>query len=228
MAGVVIDATIQFVIQSLISEVKLIIEVKTDLEKLKKALEIISILSVDAKRRKASNMAVKLWLKRLEDVAFDADNVLDEINYEVLRENTMPKPSIMTKMKSIFSSSRDKFAHKIREIKMRLDLISEEASKFRLQTRRYSPDVASEISETSPHIDMNSTFIGREKNMATILELLFNAPTEQVLSILPIVGWEGCGRRCWLRMSSVMKIYRVISKLVYGFMCPDTLIANLY
>ena len=39
----------------------------------------------DAERRQEGEEFVRLWLQRLKDVAFDANGVLDDLAYEILR-----------------------------------------------------------------------------------------------------------------------------------------------
>ena len=39
----------------------------------------------DAERRQVRDEVVRLWLQRLKDVAYDADDVLDEFADEILR-----------------------------------------------------------------------------------------------------------------------------------------------
>ncbi|KAG6395501.1 hypothetical protein SASPL_146146 [Salvia splendens] len=44
----------------------------------------------EAEMRTIPGGAVKSWLKKLEDVAFDADNVLDELNHHLLSKQIKP------------------------------------------------------------------------------------------------------------------------------------------
>nr|GFB43124.1 putative disease resistance protein RGA3 [Tanacetum cinerariifolium] len=40
----------------------------------------------DAERRNSTQAAVKVWMKQLTDVVSEADDLLDEVQYEVLRK----------------------------------------------------------------------------------------------------------------------------------------------
>ncbi|XP_026400382.1 disease resistance protein RGA2-like [Papaver somniferum] len=58
--------------------------VKDDLEKLKDTLEMIEAVTYDAEKKQANEKAVRLWLKRLRNVVYDADDVLDEFSYKAM------------------------------------------------------------------------------------------------------------------------------------------------
>ncbi|KAL2478672.1 putative disease resistance protein RGA3 [Forsythia ovata] len=85
----VISATIEFTLEKLLAitteEFNLVRGFKQDLANLTDSLLSIKAVLKDADRRQVNDEAVKLWLKKLEDVAYDADYVLDKIKYENLR-----------------------------------------------------------------------------------------------------------------------------------------------
>nr|XP_027102456.1 uncharacterized protein LOC113723667 isoform X2 [Coffea arabica]XP_027112968.1 uncharacterized protein LOC113731495 [Coffea arabica] len=90
MADALVAASIQIVLEKLVSATTDVIGVafggfKEELEKLKGSVAMIQAVMADAEKKQVQNQDVQLWLKRLEGVAFDADNLLDEINYEFLR-----------------------------------------------------------------------------------------------------------------------------------------------
>lgn len=52
--------------------------VKDELKKLRDTLQMILSVIADAERRQQNDAAVGLWLRRLKDVAYDADDVMDD------------------------------------------------------------------------------------------------------------------------------------------------------
>ena len=57
--------------------------VEEDLERLMRTLERIKATLYDAEEREIRDRSVKLWLKELKKVAYDAEDVLSEYRYEV-------------------------------------------------------------------------------------------------------------------------------------------------
>ncbi|KAH6792495.1 hypothetical protein C2S52_002972 [Perilla frutescens var. hirtella] len=108
MEGKAATAILQVLVQNLIDhskkEISLIGGLDKDAEKLTRSLDTIQKLLNDAEMQTIPNEAVKSWLKRLEDVVFDADNVLDELNYHLLSKKIM-KPIKKIKVPSCFPSS---------------------------------------------------------------------------------------------------------------------------
>ena len=64
-------------------EIAFIWGVKGEINKLKETVSTISAVLLDAEAKKHNN-EVKLWLQRLMDAMFDADDLLDEISTEAL------------------------------------------------------------------------------------------------------------------------------------------------
>ena len=60
-------------------------QVEAELKKVMGMLERIKATLYDAEQREIRDESVKLWLKELKGVAYDADDALDEYHYEFLR-----------------------------------------------------------------------------------------------------------------------------------------------
>uniref|UniRef100_A0A2N9IY16 Rx N-terminal domain-containing protein n=1 Tax=Fagus sylvatica TaxID=28930 RepID=A0A2N9IY16_FAGSY len=63
-------------------------QVDADLKKWKTMLLKIRAVLDDAEEKQVTSRLVKLWLDELEDLAYDADDILDEFSIEALRHNT--------------------------------------------------------------------------------------------------------------------------------------------
>ncbi|XP_059428885.1 putative disease resistance protein RGA3 [Corylus avellana] len=63
---------------------------KSDLKKLEHTMSIIREVLLDARKKQASNSLLRLWLGQLNDVLHDAEDVLDEIEYQDLRRQVVP------------------------------------------------------------------------------------------------------------------------------------------
>ncbi|XP_030939387.1 putative disease resistance protein RGA3 isoform X3 [Quercus lobata] len=58
---------------------------KEELTRLRQSVEMIQDLLADAERKQVTDLSLRRWLQRLQDVAYDADDVMDELAYEILR-----------------------------------------------------------------------------------------------------------------------------------------------
>ncbi|KAL0304782.1 UNVERIFIED_CONTAM: putative disease resistance protein RGA3 [Sesamum angustifolium] len=89
MAEILVDSAVQVLVEKLIAfaseEIGLILGVKKELASLKDSFTKIQAFLNDASKRQVEEEAAKLWLKDLENIAYEADNLLDEFNYEIVR-----------------------------------------------------------------------------------------------------------------------------------------------
>ena len=107
---------------------------KGDVEKLQKSMRIINAYLMDAENKQAEKGSITEWLKQLRGAFDDANDILDEMEYEA-KQNEVVKmyESTSTKVRRFFSCSnnpllfRIKMAHKIRDVKQRIDQITREA-----------------------------------------------------------------------------------------------------
>ncbi|XP_047976143.1 disease resistance protein RGA2-like isoform X2 [Salvia hispanica] len=209
MEGEAVAAVIKVVVQNLIDqskkEISLIRGLDKEAAKLTGSLDTIQQFLNDAESRTIPGGAVKSWLRKLEDVAFDADNVLDEFNYHHLSKQIkpiMPTKPMKQKALSCFSS----FSHithprnialKIREINVNLESIYKEGAGLGLK-ERLANDVP-KLPRTAFETDSFShdpIFIGRDELVSEIVEVINIGTTtdERVVSIFAIVGMGGMGK----------------------------------
>ncbi|XP_030940161.1 putative disease resistance protein RGA1 [Quercus lobata] len=172
---------------------------KDELMRLRESVEMIQDVLADAERRQVSDRSVMRWLQRLKDVAYDADDVLDELAYEILRRKVEIRNQMKRKVCFFFSFSnpiafRFKMANKVKSIHESLKRINDEAKPYDLA--KVGPVNANlEIipkRETDSSVD-HSEVVGREDPASEIVKLLLNAASQQ-LSVIPIVGMAGLGK----------------------------------
>uniref|UniRef100_A0A1D1YU53 Putative disease resistance protein RGA4 n=1 Tax=Anthurium amnicola TaxID=1678845 RepID=A0A1D1YU53_9ARAE len=92
MAGqVVLSAFVQVVLEKLASaaleELRLLRGLDGELEKLSSTLLAMHAVLEDAEEKQLKDKAVRDWLRKLKDVAYDADDVLDRFSAEALQSN---------------------------------------------------------------------------------------------------------------------------------------------
>ncbi|XP_075662062.1 putative disease resistance protein RGA3 [Castanea sativa] len=176
---------------------------KEEIGKLQVSLTKIQALLHDAEKKQLHDESVKIWLRQLKDVAYEADDVLDEYDYEILRQ----KVETQNQVRSFFSSSNPvvfpvKMAKRIKTINQSLDEIKKDIPLLGL-IASLNPIPQTDLDrETDSFID-GSEVVGRRDDVLKIVNLLIGANNQQVISVIPIVGMAGLGKT-------------TIAKLVYN------------
>ncbi|XP_049386413.1 disease resistance protein RGA2-like [Solanum stenotomum] len=200
MADLVIGATVKVVLDKLLSltieEAKTLRNCKKNLRTLTKYVSMIQALIHDAERRQVDDQAVEQWLKMLERVAEDAENVFDEFRYEYLKAQVMNnRTKLMEKVSNFFSHTvfKYKMSEKINNINEELRAINQLAKDLGLQSLMVPSRNILPIQETDSVV-VASDVVGRDKDIAEIKEKIFNMRKEDVLCTIPIVGMGGLGK----------------------------------
>ncbi|XP_026434674.1 putative disease resistance protein RGA3 [Papaver somniferum] len=189
-------------------EINLAWGVKDELKTLQDTLEMILAVLADAERRQMTEEVVRIWLRRLKDVAYDADDVMDELSYETMRRCVRGN-SLKHKARDFISSANPlafhyQMSNKIKHINRRLDSITKDMSRFHLQTTPASsilPEESTEHRSQQTASSVNeSDIIGREDEKERITNMLTGVipsssdrNTEKV-SVVSIVGMGGLGK----------------------------------
>ncbi|WKA08068.1 hypothetical protein VitviT2T_025823 [Vitis vinifera] len=82
---------------ALIQEVGLAWGVKTELEELNDTLSTIRAVLLDAEEKQATSHQLRDWLGKLKDGFYDAEDIVDEFEYEALRQKVVASGSFKTK-----------------------------------------------------------------------------------------------------------------------------------
>ncbi|KAM3745353.1 hypothetical protein ACB098_06G120200 [Castanea mollissima] len=177
-----------------------------------------------------------IWLGQLREVFYDAQDVLNEFECEVLRKQVEEMQGSTTrKVRCFFSSSdslvfRTKMAHKVKVIRARFYEVAADRAKFHLSPRSDDWHVASDV-------------IGRDQDKENILKHLMDPSDGQSISVVPVVGIGGLGKialaklvfndkkviehfeiKCWVCVSNVFVIKQLLVKIIKSIIsenCSD-------
>ncbi|CAN6564481.1 unnamed protein product [Malus baccata var. baccata] len=183
-------------------EISLFRGFKKELTKLRQSVFAIQEFLDDVSYQPRHNgKAVEDWVKQLKDVAYDADDVLEVINYEVLRRKVEIQNHMKKKVLNFFSPSnpilfRQKMAHKIKNINASLAGLKSEAPSIGLAVRTvdHTPPPIMRNRETDSRFGQNDKIIGREKIVSDIIKILMSKNQEKNLSVMAVVGIGGLGK----------------------------------
>ncbi|XP_022932644.1 putative disease resistance protein RGA3 [Cucurbita moschata] len=163
---------------------------KKELSKLKDSLLMAQAILRDVNRVKADLDSLKLWVKKLEDIIFEADILLDDLAYEDGRRRAESGNGVM--VRSFFSFSKNplafrlKMANKITNVAKKLDeLVFIKTPPRCVGTTSNEAEIdLNQVRETDSFLD-EIGIIGRETEVSYIVDKLV---------VLPIVGTGGLGK----------------------------------
>ncbi|XLU18409.1 hypothetical protein S245_054475 [Arachis hypogaea] len=185
-------------------EASQVVGVYDDLQELKTSLSYVKAVLLDAEQKQEQNHQLREWLKQIKLIFNDAENVLDQVDCETLRNQVIrdygtPKD----KVGRFFSSSnplvfRYKLALQIKDIRKRLDRVAADRDKFGLQVIDVDRRVVHRREMTYSHV-VESDVIGRAHDKEKIVKLLMepsldNNGDSKHISVIPIVGIGGLGK----------------------------------
>ncbi|KAF4362798.1 hypothetical protein F8388_022455 [Cannabis sativa] len=139
-------------------EVSLAWGMKDDLNKLKLITLALQEVLPDAETKQEERPTLKTWVVELKDTFHDAVDVLDEFECELLRRKVVKQyASFGRKVHRFFSHSNPivycfSVAHRIREIRERLDEIDKNMEKFQLI--KIAPNVDQSVRETHSFVNL--------------------------------------------------------------------------
>ncbi|GKU99319.1 hypothetical protein SLEP1_g12187 [Rubroshorea leprosula] len=225
--GPIIDATISKVIAAATQQIHLAVSWKAELKRLCSKLNMIHAVLQEAESKQVEVPAVKLWLEKLRDVARDAEDVLDELVYERLKQEVQIQKQMKKKVCLFFTFSnpfifRLKMANKIKNLIASIVEINEEATQFGLQSRlaihepRSNPQTANSSLVYCPRI------IGREDDVSKIVDLLVDSSNKEPLSVISVVGMGGLGKTTLVKsVQNHEKIVRNFGRIMFICVSED-------
>ncbi|KAJ4837785.1 hypothetical protein Tsubulata_026993 [Turnera subulata] len=192
------EQTLEKVGSLAVDGIQLAWEFKGQLQKLKQSLDIIRAVLHDEKERQAREAN----LQKLGDVAYEADDVLDEFGYEVLRQKAETTPT--DKVRNFFSASSNPIAFRL-HIGKKIKKINDEMAEIKSEVAALGLISAGIISteraqqtsvsrETHSFLDTSEQVLGRDKDVFEIINLLNGSSDDKLLSVVPIVGMGGLGK----------------------------------
>ena len=167
-------------------------------------LVYVQSLLADAEAKSETNHAVRTWMKELKAAAYQADDVLDDFQYEALRREAESGQSTARKVLSKFTSkNRLVFRYKAsRDLKKVLDKINKlvvEMNTFGLVVLKEAPTQAL-YRQTHSALDESAEIYGRDGDKEVVVKLLLDQQDQHIVQVLPIIGMGGLGKTTLAKM----------------------------
>lgn len=215
MADMIVSAAIDCVINKLTSSDLVqsagAAKLQAELEKMEKTLTKVKAVLADAEEKQISNRLVKIWLRELRDLAYDAEDILDEFYFEVLHRKQQVEQrreegssskvwSVMLKFLDHLNPHRVVFNMKMKSEIETMNAKFQEVieKKNSLQLRENGGDYTS--SEPLKRLPTSSlvderVVCGRAEEKEKIIELVLSGEgCDDRVCVIPIVGMGGVGK----------------------------------
>ncbi|XP_071717765.1 putative disease resistance RPP13-like protein 1 isoform X2 [Rutidosis leptorrhynchoides] len=206
MAEVVVTTAVTVLIEKLLSvDLKKLTRsegIEFQLQNLKTNWDLIEAVLADANEKHITQEAVKKWLEELRHLAYDIEDVLDDMATETIRRKLKDESrgststgKVLKKMTNI-TPRRLIYGHKMRskldKINVKLDNIVKKKNFLGLDM---NVKVQTRSSNTTTSLVNVSKVLGREEDKKALLEkLLGDESRNQDLSVVSIVGMGGMGK----------------------------------
>ncbi|KAF7852003.1 hypothetical protein BT93_L1696 [Corymbia citriodora subsp. variegata] len=236
----ILESVMEKLASSAVKEIQLVGGVKDDREKLKNKLEMIEKVLADAEQKQTKEEAMRLWLSKLQDFCYVAEDVPDEFEVRASWRQGRSTEHLTFKRKVCYLSSwlsnfnfQFKMAHKMKELRKRLDGINEERTQFNLSNDVDNKTIVLRRETHSFVASLN--VIGRNKETESLIELLIRSIDGGVgtIAVIPIIGMGGTGkttltklvynedrvkkhfdRKIWLSMLVKFEVKKIIRDII--------------
>ncbi|XP_006478530.2 putative disease resistance RPP13-like protein 1 [Citrus sinensis] len=183
------------------------------LKKWEQKLKMIQAVLGDAEEKQLTDEAVKIWLDDLRDLAYDAEDILDEFATQALEHRLMAEDPdnqpTASRFRNIFPVAcfncfspstigfNSSMRSKVKDITCRLEELWKQRFELGLQLTPggASSAIAAQQRPPSSSVRTERAVYGRDEDKAKILDMvLSDDPIDSMFRVIPIVGMAGIGK----------------------------------
>ena len=204
MADILLSALVSSMVGNLntsaLQELGIALGLRDELDNLESTLSTIQAVLQDAEEKQWKSEAIRNWLRKLKEGAYDADDVLDEFATEALILKADKEKGVKSQVSSFFSLQNRlifpiKMAHKLKNVRDRLESISMERSKFHLREGDINMEVFDIERRQTGSVVIESEIYGRGEEKEKIIQVLLTHVSDQEnLAIYAVWGMGGLGK----------------------------------
>ncbi|XP_070012816.1 putative disease resistance RPP13-like protein 1 [Nicotiana sylvestris] len=172
------------------------------LEKLRRTLCGFQAVLSDAENKQASNPNVSQWLNELRDAVDSAENLIEEVNYEVLRlqvegqHQNLSETSKQQVSDLNLCLSGDFIINIMEKLEYTIETLEELQKQIgHLGLKEYLYSVKQETRRLSTSVVDESDIFGRQNEIGELIDRILSVDaTGNKLTVIPIVGMAGIGK----------------------------------
>ncbi|KAE8816761.1 Disease resistance protein RGA2 [Hordeum vulgare] len=166
-------------------------------------MEDLQAVMLDAdermRRGERDGKAVGRWLAKFKSVAYDVEDVLDQLDASMLTEKTQ------SKVKLFFSGNnqllqRSTIAHDMKDVKEKIQKIVNEGQSLNFvqheahHEARLEGSKKKETFATSSYEGRKTGMVGRDIEKEKVISMLLKSDADEDISIIPVIGMGGLGK----------------------------------
>ncbi|XP_059066757.1 putative disease resistance protein RGA3 [Cryptomeria japonica] len=193
LAAAVVGKVRQMVLQEVTNEISLVMNFREDFEELKNKIEQINCFLKEADgERSEKKESVINWLKRARDLAWRAEDIVEECAFEFMYGN-ITQSCTLSYSQLIF---RLRMGRRIKKVKARLSSIVKEGDELKIYKATMS-SAAAEASTSAPAQGKKSSLLPRDSHPVGIdskVEHLISLLEDPQVPIIAVVGMGGLGK----------------------------------
>ncbi|XP_020087400.1 putative disease resistance protein RGA3 [Ananas comosus] len=189
-------------------EIGLLRSFKDDADDLRSNFSTIQAVLLDAEERSSAGKeshALRDWLRKLKDAAYDADDLLDEIRTQAtLRQQQYPEVQnqnqpaekvrgFLSRANPMHLKFKRKMAHRMKELREKIGKIAKQRHDFGLAEAGPGRQAEFKHPETFSVVDKKKV-VGRDGDKEKIVKLLLENNSDHDVSVISIVGLGGLGK----------------------------------
>ncbi|XP_044472546.1 putative disease resistance RPP13-like protein 1 [Mangifera indica] len=175
-------------------------QIREDLKKWEMKLRMMEAVLEDAEERQEKNRAVKIWLGELRNLAYDVEDILDDMllheSHHQHEPSTWELP-ILSRFNPQTVEFNSMMMSQVKKISTRLEDIA--SQKEQLGLKEFSGRRSNSVIQRPPTTSLvnEANVYGREKDQEAMVELLLRndlSADNRTFSVIPIVGMGGIGK----------------------------------
>ncbi|XP_048542663.1 putative disease resistance protein RGA3 [Triticum urartu] len=176
-----------------------------DRQALERCLLAVECKLANAEEMSETNPYVKSWMKELKSVAYQADDVLDDFQYEALRRQSKIGKSTTRKVLSYITRHspllfRFEMSRKLKNVLKKINKLVKEMNTFGLESSVRREERQHPWRQTHSKLDETTQIFGRDDDKEVVVKLLLDQQDQRRVQVLPIIGMGGLGKTTLAKM----------------------------